>query len=171
MRSTRGVIAYPIGSSGQELQFGDAVLEHLWRFRQRRFWVAEAGGQLFGRFDGTVVSITAATGPRPRDVRTPWSYEPCREDEQAEIDEMHRDGLLFLGDWHTHKQRRPRPSQQDCLNVVEIVRKSHHAMNGLLMVIVGTVRAPSGLFVSVCDGEELHELNSGDGAGASHGLA
>jgi integrative and conjugative element protein (TIGR02256 family) len=156
--SAADVIEYPIGASGQTLRFGDVVLGHFWRHRQRRFWTPEAGGQLFGRFEGRVITVTYATGPRRRDVRTPWSYEPCREEEQAEIDEMHRANFLFFGDWHTHLQPRPRPSEQDRQNVSDIVRKTRHGLNGLLMVIVGTTQAPSGLYVCISDGAELYDL-------------
>ena len=113
---------------------------------------------MFGRVDGAVISVTEATGPRPSDIRTLWSYQPCRADEQAEIDERHRAGLIFLGDWHTHWQRRPRPSGQDRANVGDIVRRSRHGMNGLVLVIAGFVRAPSGLYVAVADDLDLHEL-------------
>lgn len=157
MRPVR-VIEYPIGSSGQMLQFGEAVLEHFRRNRQRRPWTPESGGQLFGRLDGGVIRIVEATGPRPCDVRSPWSYEPCRTHEQAEIDERHARGLLFMGDWHTHWQRRARPSAQDRTNIGDIVRRSRHGMNGLVLVIAGFAGAPSGLYVAVADELDLHEL-------------
>jgi integrative and conjugative element protein (TIGR02256 family) len=158
VRAVGDVIEYPIGSSGQTLRFGDAVLRRFGRNRQRRFWTSEAGGQLFGRFDGRAINVTNATGPRRRDVRTPWSYEPCREEEQAEIDEMYSAGAIFLGDWHTHMQQRPRPSEQDRRNIADIVSKTRHGLNGLLMVIVGTTQAPLGLCVCISDSVDLHEL-------------
>lgn len=154
----RGLISYPIGSSRQRLSFSDAVLEHFWRHRQRRPWALEAGGQLFGRLFGDVVEISEATGPRPRDVRTPWSYAPYRADEQAEIEDWHNAGLIFVGDWHTHWQMRPRPSAQDRINVGDIARRMRHHMNGVVLVIVGYARHPSGLFVSIAENQDLHEL-------------
>jgi integrative and conjugative element protein (TIGR02256 family) len=161
VRPARRMIEYPIGSSGQMLQVGDDVLKHFWRNRQRRPWMPEAGGQLFGRLNGTVVKVTEATGPRPNDKRSPWSYEPCRADEQTEIDDRHGAGLLFLGDWHTHWQRHPRPSQQDRGNVADIVRQSRFRMNGLVLVIVGFGRPPAGLYVAVADELYLHQLQAG----------
>jgi len=41
------MIQYPIGVSGQTIVLQPAVLAHLRRYQQHRWWQTEAGGQLF----------------------------------------------------------------------------------------------------------------------------
>lgn len=130
------------------------VLEILAQHQQRRPRDREAGGQLFGRLAGNAVTVVRATGPRPTDIRTRYSYQPDRKAEQAEIDDAHRRGLFFLGDWHTHPESVPNPSPQDLHSIAETFKKSTHHLNGFLLVIAGTQRLPSGLYVAVHNDKE-----------------
>ena len=155
------MIAYAIGSSEQMLIFGDSVIEHFRRYRQLRWWHREAGGQLFARFVGPQVLIERATGPRRTDLRTRWSYVPDRRAEQREIDELHEQGLHFVGDWHSHPERRPRPSTPDHRSIAECVCRSTHNLNGFILVVVGQLEFPDGLNVCVHDGLRSYELSAG----------
>jgi integrative and conjugative element protein (TIGR02256 family) len=145
------MLEYPIGASGQVLVFSEKVVRRFCRYRQRRWCQREAGGQLFARFSASRIVVEEATGPRRTDRRTRTSYLPDRAAEQREIDDRHDEGLHFVGDWHTHPEELPRPSGLDVASISESVRKSRHALNGFLLVIVGQAEPPRGLFVSVHD--------------------
>lgn len=127
------------------------TFEHNQQFRLRD---NEAGGQLFGRLIDNNLSVELATGPRPTDIRMRFSYKPDRRAEQTEIDRYHREGLLFLGDWHTHPEPRPSPSPQDLQSICAAFKESTHHLNGLLLVIAGTQELPSGLYVAVHNDRE-----------------
>ena len=126
--------------------------------QQRRSRIPEAGGQLFGTFSGNKITVTLATGPRPTDIRARYSYKPDRRAEQAEIDYAHKKGLFFLGDWHTHPESLPSPSAQDLSSIQEAFKKSTHHLNGFLLVIAGTQRLPSSLYVAIHNDEETVRL-------------
>jgi integrative and conjugative element protein (TIGR02256 family) len=130
------------------------VLTTLERNQQFRPRDTEAGGQLFGRLIDNQLSVELATGPRPTDIRTRYSYKPDRRAEQVEIDRYHRQGLLFLGDWHTHPEPCPSPSPQDLQSIREAFKESTHHLNGLMLVIAGTLDLPSGLYVAVHNDRE-----------------
>lgn len=149
------MITYPLGVSGQAIVLTPAVLRRFEVHRQLCWWSREAGGQLFARLLPSTVVIEEATGPRPTDRRSPFSYRPDRRGEQAEIDDAHRRGLHFVGDWHTHPQPRPTPSGRDVRNIADIVLRSSHPFAGLVLVIVGQDPAPHGLLVAVSEGERL----------------
>jgi len=117
--------------------------------RQRYCCSREAGGQLFGKVSPGAWTVVLATGPRPSDRRTKWSFQPDRSAERHEIRRLFEKGLHYLGDWHTHPQGRPRPSQTDLKSMKEMIAKSHYELEGFLMVIVGTSRPPEGLWVSL----------------------
>jgi integrative and conjugative element protein (TIGR02256 family) len=152
------VISFDIGYSGQQLSFDDTVLSHLDRHRQTRFWHREAGGLLFSRLTLPTIDICAITGPRRTDRRGRYSYWPDERAEQREIDKMFLRGLHFVGCWHTHPEDVASPSNIDTRNISDCIRRSDHALNGFVMVIVGRLPLPDSLFVSVCDRSSVHRL-------------
>lgn len=152
------MLHYPIGTSGELIHFETPVLEHFARHRQLRFWHKEAGGQLFARIDGQHIFLCEATGPTPSDRRGRTFYEPDRKSEQAEIDAMYARGLHYIGDWHSHPERSPSPSDRDHLTMGSRVRLSRHRLVGFVFVIVGQLPPPVGLTVIVHDGKLGHLL-------------
>jgi integrative and conjugative element protein (TIGR02256 family) len=147
------MIEYSIGRSGQALIFADPVLEKFSRHRQLRFWQREAGGQLFGRLDGSRITVLEATGPRRTDRRTRTTYIPDRRAEQREIDDRFDRGMHFIGDWHSHPEKIPLPSYRDISSLDDTVRRSNHSMLAFVLVIVGQLAAPEGLHVSIFHGD------------------
>ncbi len=152
------MMRYGIGESGQVVEFSPSVLGRLDLHRQHRFWQCEAGGQLFGRFiEGTII-VGAATGPRPTDLRTPFSYIPDKTAEKREIAEMRDADWHYVGDWHTHPQAVPKPSGRDIRTVRSTAQKSRLVLSGVLMVIVGRQPFPAGLYVGAGDRDGLYQL-------------
>lgn len=152
------MIDYPIGTSGQILRLSSEVLAHFDGNRQTRFWQREAGGLLFARLDLPLIAVEEATGPRRTDRRSRYSYAPDVTAERQEIDQRFRNGLHFVGCWHSHPEDWPTPSQLDMRNTSDCVRRSKHALNGFVMAIVGRAPLPTGLFVSICDHVAAHRL-------------
>ena len=165
------MIVYPIDASGQRLIFTTPVIEHLVRHRQVRWWHREAGGQLFARFDLPDVIIEEATGPRRTDWRTRHGYRPNRRAEQKEMSNRHRRGLHFIGDWHTHPEPIPSPSEQDEVSMQDMFSRSDHALNGFVLAIVGIELPPRGLHVSVVGRSSRLVLKAGNDAKGSQPIA
>jgi len=125
------------------------VLAHFEIHKQHKWISKEAGGQLFATFDDAkTVRIVEATGPRRSDKRSLFGYRPDRLAEKVEITERYARGLHFVGDWHTHYQKRPEPSSTDEWNMSELVRLSSHGLRGFVLVVVGQATFPEGLHVS-----------------------
>jgi integrative and conjugative element protein (TIGR02256 family) len=152
------VIDYPLGESGQILVFSDVVIEHFKSHRQIRAWDREAGGQLFARIDGARIIVVEATGPRRGDHRTRTLYVPDRKAERFEIEDRFRLGLHFVGDWHTHPEKIPHPSDRDMKSIGESVLKSSHNLNGFVLAVVGTSNVPDCLSVLLHDGTQARTL-------------
>ena len=66
--------------------------------------------------------------------------------------------LHYVGDWHTHPEPQPRPSGTDTRSFWDMFRKSRHQLAGFVMIIVGTIAPPAGLFVGISDGDMLEQL-------------
>ena len=153
-----GVISYTIGNSGQDLFLTDEVLAHFGRYRQLTYRSKEAGGQLFASLDHNRIQIERATGPRSTDRRSLRTFIPNRLAERREIKRLFKQGLHYVGDWHTHPDPRPLPSGTDIHSFQDMFRKSHHKLASFVMVIVGTAEPPEGMFVGLCTNERVEQL-------------
>lgn len=145
-------------SEKQELIFAEGAMATLQAARQLRRGDREAGGQLFGTISGREVVVERATGVRPGDRRRRTSFVPNRAAEQHEIAVQHRDGRVYLGDWHTHPELAPAPSARDLASVREIARKSRHLAGPVVLVVVGTAPPPLGIHVLLHDGRSVVTL-------------
>ena len=153
------MIAYSIGSSGQNLVFSPDVLAHFDRNRQRHSWNIEAGGLLFAQLSQRTIDVMVATGPRRTDKRGRYHYHPDRRAEQREIDNFYKQDLHFVGKWHTHPERYPTPSALDQKSMIEAVGKSRHQLNAFVLTIIGQASFPAGLYVSIFDDKKNYVLS------------
>ena len=143
------LLRYQLPDALGALELAPNVISHFEAHKQRTFLAREAGGQLFASFQNpTVMLVSDITGPRPTDRRSMNSYEPDRIAEKAEIRERFARDLHFVGDWHTHRQRIPKPSERDEHSIRESVLLSSHDLAGFILVVVGQVAFPEGLHVS-----------------------
>ncbi|MFD2051873.1 Mov34/MPN/PAD-1 family protein [Mesorhizobium calcicola] len=129
-------------------QFSPDVLRVFDAHRQTGWFSKEAGGQLFADIKADLWLVLAATGPRSADRRGRFHFWPDRKAEQREIDRHFAAGLHYVGDWHTHPQNVPAPSQGDIVSIENVVRESTIYTSGLLLCIVGLAPFPEGLHVS-----------------------
>ena len=161
---TRNVISYSATASAQTIVLTDPVLDCFDRHRQMTATSPEAGGQLFARFDGNIIRVECATGPRSSDRRSSTSFVPNRKAERREIRRSFKKGLHYVGDWHTHPESHPSPSKIDILSFRDMYRKSLHKLASFLMVIVGTAPGEDGLYVALCNDHAVHRLSVSDKA-------
>lgn len=152
------MLSLKIGGSVQKIVFSDEVLTHFSTHRQLQFWQREAGGQLFASLSGTTINIVKATGPRKPDWRSRFFYFAHRPSEQGEIHQLFKEGLHYVGDWHTHPEKIPKPSLMDIKTYFETFSMSKHDLAGMVFVIVGQESAPLGLYIGICNGLVLTQL-------------
>lgn len=135
---------------GLTIEITQTAIEQLTRHRQIEAADNESGGQLFARIDGNVDTwvIERATGPRIGDIRSRFGFKPNRRLEQNEIDAAFKDGLHFVGDWHTHPEPYPTPSFRDNKSMSEMYESSKHTLKGFIMIIVGNDRI-NNLWISI----------------------
>ena len=136
-------------STGRTITISDDCLDALYARRQIGARVAERGGQLFARVESGDMEIVTATdveGSRKR-----FSFRPSRRAEQQQIDSLFGAGLHYVGDWHTHPEDIPTPSELDADKIGDLFTKSSHQLNWLVLVIVGRVPFPEGIYVGFAD--------------------
>jgi integrative and conjugative element protein (TIGR02256 family) len=100
---------------------------------------------MFGRIEGYRVVVTEATEPNPKDKRTRTSFVLDVATANQEIAERFRQGLQYLGDWHTHPEARPKPSSEDRTNAGRMF-KTTFGRPWFLMIIVGRYETWVGVY-------------------------
>jgi len=143
------MINYKSSSTEKLIILTNEVLEHFSQHRQTGTKSKELGGQLFAKFEDERIVIAKATGPRVTDKRGRFSFMPNRKAEQREIYNMFSEGLHYVGDWHTHPEKRPSPSRTDIDSMSECFRKSKHELDSFILIIVGQNSPPDGIWLSL----------------------
>lgn len=144
--------------AGIRVTFENEVLALFEEHRQLTDKCLEAGGQLFARFNASEVIISKATGLRDGDKRGRFLFRPNRKKEQDEIQALFKEGYHYVGDWHTHPEGNPTPSDVDIENIRECYERSRHDLKYFILAIVGTNGFPTGLHVSLNDDETFEAL-------------
>jgi integrative and conjugative element protein (TIGR02256 family) len=121
----------------QDILVNPNVVHHLIKNRQRHTWCLEAGGQLFGEIASEIITVKCASGPYPKDDRGPRHYRSHLKSAQRELNQQCRMGNHYIGEWHTHAERKPKISRDDLDAMRRIVDHSKLSVNGLLLLIVG----------------------------------
>ena len=151
-----------IGTSlnlSQKLILEINVLVHIDKFRQHSASATEAGGQLFGLVDNETIRIISATGPYILDERGRYHYRSHDQSAQKSIKKQAKTGLLYLGEWHTHAEDYPAPSNDDRDAMSKLLAHSKLNVDGLLMLIVGRKAAIEGYYCTFFNAGNIYQWN------------
>lgn len=142
-------------NGGLTVSIASPVL-HLFDGSRQRLWQRERGGALFAKSIGADgwLEVVEASSPHPDD-RAGWnwlelSHQRCLD----EIRERFARGLHFIGYWHTHPERLPKPSARDIASFHRNLQGGGIALRKLVAVIVGTDRTAAGLCVALISDRE-----------------
>ena len=80
------------------------------KFRQLHAFSREADDQLFGYASEHEIRIAVATGLYKKDQRRRYQYHFDDNSAQKIIETFAKDGLYYLGEWHTHAEDFPTAS-------------------------------------------------------------
>ena len=151
-------LSYTRSGGGPALIFTEPALATMSRFQQQQERDKEAGGQLFAVFEGVDTLIVEATPPTLLDRRTRNGFRPNRGLQQQEIREKYNQGLHFVGDWHTHPESIPHPSEEDLRNMQECFARSAHDLRAFVLITIGTKPLPAGLHVVLVEANGVEVL-------------
>ena len=118
------------------------IIKMLNRFCQTSSWDNESGGILLGKkeLNKSRYIISAISKPSEKDKATRTSFVRSKETGQEIINEYwkHSKGVVnYLGEWHTHPEKRPIPSTTDRQLLATILKDGSSVFPELFMVIVG----------------------------------
>lgn len=155
------MLSFAIPGAQWRLVFSDEVLNTLSAHVQRGRHTNESVGQLYvASLLSREIVLQTATVLRPKAAgRTKVVLDKVAVD--AERKKTFEAGLHCVGLWHTHPEPYPHPSSDDGALAEEAAQAAGKAeLAGFVFVIVGTVPFPSGLFVGVHDGKQMHRATA-----------
>lgn len=148
---------YRLPFSNQKVAIMPDALDIFAKYRQTGETL-EAGGLLFATFQLPSIHIVDASEPHILDGRDRFRFFPNRLLQRRLIKKKFKQGLHFVGEWHTHPEPTPRPSLLDLESMGEAFLKSRHELNWFLMIIVGNKEDALRLWVSVHNAAGYHEM-------------
>lgn len=105
---------------GERIKIDNRVLAKMRRYIQASTADLEAGGVLMGRepVDGGLIVVDLITTPLPKDRRSRTSFERRDQGHLRSYERQNRmcNIYAYIGEWHTHPQYVPSPSDKDLNN-------------------------------------------------------
>lgn len=121
------------------LHFSESTLEIFFRHTQINDSDCEAGGLLLGSVHGTHVLIEHATVPTVRDKRFRYLFKRMPYGHEAIALERwtaSRGTIRYLGEWHSHPEDHPNPSDLD-RSEWDLLASRRRDKRSMVAVIVG----------------------------------
>lgn len=143
-----------------EVEFTPETVEKLSQFKQLG-GCTEAGGFLFTTdLYSDPILVEDISIPSPKDKRTKTRFIPHEQTAQETIDKMFQRGFHYIGDWHTHPQKKPKPSWTDKRTIKDIYKKSKHGLRYMLMLVLSNSDSFEESYLGLTDGVRLIDSNA-----------
>ena len=125
------------------IEISDKVLDDLDSLKQNSPKSNEAGGVLLGYVvdETKCIRITKISVPSRYDKSSPNSFTRDCDTTQKIIDEEFNESegkIIYLGEWHTHYEKKPVPSGVDISMIKRLYNVGTFNYNLLLLLIKGT---------------------------------
>ncbi|HID99315.1 MAG TPA: hypothetical protein EYP59_03385 [Thiotrichaceae bacterium] len=129
-------------ANGQKLKLSHAVIQKMKEYRQDAYWKKEAGGILLGRhiIESKDIIVDSISTPLSGDKQTRFSFFRKAKRHQKLIDKVWHESngtLNYLGEWHTHPESLPSPSNIDLINWKRKLKQDKFYGDYLYFIIVG----------------------------------
>jgi integrative and conjugative element protein (TIGR02256 family) len=148
---------YKIPNSEQYIKISDKVINKLNKYKQLNNQ-SENGGILFAEFKLPEIYISDISSPYHKDTRETFLFVPNKKHQKKVIKTKYMKGLHFVGEWHTHPQKQPNPSQLDINSMKDSFLKSNHELNYFIMLILGNSNDFNNTWISIHNGESYKKL-------------
>lgn len=142
---------------GKKILINNTVLKIFSNFRQVKNNKKESGGILLGRIHNkNLFSLTKVSTPNMFDKAKRCNFIRNKKAAQIIIDFEFYNSLgktIYLGEWHTHPENHPNPSEQDYLMLKEQFSKNNLNTNEIILIIQGIKYVYVGLY----NGSKIYE--------------
>lgn len=126
--------------NGVTLNINKDVIDGILKFKQTESNL-ESGGFLIGSIhkDGSTIDINDYTTPLAEDKRFRLWFNRSKNHNDILYDKWEKSNYtkLYLGEWHTHPQKYPTPSNTDIATWHKLLVKSRTESKIIVFIIVG----------------------------------
>lgn len=143
---------------GISVYFSENAINQLHQYKQIGD-TNEAGGFLFGKICSGVVTVLSVSFPSRADKRSRFGFSWDKREANKTIQKNFKNGLHYLGDWHTHPCSKPAPSWDDTQAIRSTFLNSEHQLNYFIMLILGT-KGVEQSYVALTDGKREYRFNA-----------
>jgi integrative and conjugative element protein (TIGR02256 family) len=140
-----------------KVYFTEDVLLLISKFKQSKKRQYEAGGILLGQVKENNIYITRVSFPSNQDKASRFSFSRNKDYAQAIIDfEFYNSNkrTIYLGEWHTHPEELPTPSNTDRKMIKDQFSKNKLNEPFLLQYIQGT----KGFYLALLEPNDINEI-------------
>lgn len=139
----RKYMKYGICSENFSVEITEEVCRKFEAYIKGYDYNLESGGILVGVLNPVhnSIVITDITEPYSQDKRTRYRFQRMENGHQEAMNRLWEQSnykKTYLGEWHTHKQEQPQPSNIDIKNWIKISGKKSNNSERLFFIIVGT---------------------------------
>lgn len=138
-----------ISISNKTIIISETVLNVIQQYIQNTPQKKEAGGILLGQVIQDKIYITRASTPNKFDKSSRYLFERNKEIAQVIVDYEFANSnskTIYIGEWHTHPENTPTPSNQDKKMIKEQFRLSKLNEPFLVLIIQGIKELYLGLY-------------------------
>ena len=130
------------------------VLEIFSQHKQILPFSKERGGIVLGQISSDTIYINRASTPNKFDISSRYRFEREKEAAQIVVDYEFINSnrkIIYLGEWHTHPEKTPKPSSQDKKMIVD--QNKYNTLNEPFLLLI--IQGIEDLYVGYYDGENL----------------
>lgn len=129
-------------TDGCRIIIDGSVVQKFIQYQQNNSSDYEAGGLLLGRHlkDCSHLAVDYISEPQQGDKRSRYSFFRGKRHQNTahQYWDIYNGTCAYLGNWHTHPEPYPTPSQTDINDWLNVLKNDIYEGNYLYFVIVGT---------------------------------
>lgn len=147
---------------GTILYIEDKVLKKIFKYAQVKPFDLEAGGVLLGKCfqNRNEYIISDVSEPSILDKRTRFNFVRSKKHAQAVINRTWKKSggyINYIGEWHTHPETNPSPSQIDKNLLRQIISDKSNVFPKIFLLILGTNQ---NLYIGVVNAEKSSDISA-----------
>ena len=142
--------------NGIILRISKDVLNAFYEYRQASFQRYESGGILLGKVFDKYILIEKVTTPGKKDKRGRFFFHRHKGRAQSIVNKVFKetDGQqIYIGEWHTHREKNPSPSFIDKFEIKRAFKKSTLNLEFIICIIVGNDNTVGNIWVGYYNGK------------------
>ena len=132
-----------------KLSISEVVLNVFKKYIQNDAKSPESGGIITGKLYESLIDVLDCSEPSNLDVRSRYNFNRSFKTAQNFINEKFKKSKgeeIYLGEWHTHPEDIPTPSNTDINSFIKTINKNRLNSTVHFMMIVGRVSIYIGIY-------------------------